>query len=432
MNPQNESLAVSVQTSEPDDNASRLTRHGITIVKRHGRQDEKYTCRIRFKKKVHHLTLAETAKKSFDIAVAARRAIHEGRWTALKDQTALRHVRQLSLGEVFVVYRQFLGPDRPAESTIELNIHALKAIVREVLGEVEVSALPVATMTAELIWKWKEGKRKLAGEAHSDERSLQILRSANSRLRQARSIFSDNEELRTFYRHHKLNLPDSLAAFCNEPPFGDCSKDEYHAPSDAIVAKTFEALEKLGKSTNSDDVNMFKACWLAIGFGLRKSEISSARNNWFKNVDGTIICRGDVLAKNKKFPEVRAQLDAWARIGPLVEDKEAQEYVLVGSKTERTDICFRRLSDWMRSLGWETTHHVHEFRAWAGCQIAMAPNNSIREAQAFMRHASFATTEKFYGHHLKIKLTEVKLAIPQVKPKEFKPVVLPEASAQTA
>lgn len=57
----------------------------------------------------------------------------------------------------------------------------------------------------------------------------------------------------------------------------------------------------------------------------------------------------------------------------------------------------------------------------------MAPGGrGLLDAMVFMRHASYQTTEKYYGHHLKLKLQEVKLALPVVKP--FDPTIL-KASA---
>lgn len=438
-----ENLLPVATGSLPAETGDRLKRHGLTIRRQRIKDGTwgKWTIRIRFRGKLHSLTLAETAKDSFEMAIRGRREIQAGRWAELKDAIALRKVNQTTLADVFTLYRGFKGPDRPADDTRELNINALTAILREVHGDGGASLLTgfsLLKINAELIWKWKEQKRKLADDAADDERALQILRSANSRLRQARSIFSDNEELRTYYRHNKLVLPECIATFCKEPPFSDCSKDEYHIPSDTVIAATFASLEKLNdggasvdavrRTASFLDLNIYKACWLALGFGLRKSEIAEARNSWFVNLGGIIYCRGDVLAKNKKFPEVRVQLGAWDKLRPLIENKDPNAYVLTGSATDRKEDTFRRLSAWMKGLGWQTTHHIHEFRAWAGCQIAMASGNDIRTAQVFLRHASFATTERFYGHHLKIKLAEVKLSIPQVIPQTFEPKILPSVA----
>lgn len=129
------------------------------------------------------------------------------------------------------------------------------------------------------------------------------------------------------------------------------------------------------------------------------------------------------MAKNGRNPEIRWQLGAWEKLAPFLDPLAPDAYVLDGTLTERQDLTFRRISEWMRILGWETQHHIHEFRAWAGCQIAMAPGGrGLLDAMVFMRHASFQTTEKYYGHHLKLKLSEVKLALPVVR--EFAPTIL--------
>ena len=168
---------------------------------------------------------------------------------------------------------------------------------------------------------------------------------------------------------------------------------------------------------------MYRAIWLAIGFGLRKSEIAAARRDWFHQVDGVMYCRGDALAKNHKYPEIRAQLGAWPKLEPVLRDHAPDAPILTGTATERNEDTFRRISEWMRTLGWETQHHIHEFRAWAGCQIAMAAGGrGLLDAMVFMRHASYATTEKYYGHHMKIKLGEVQLSLPTIAP--FAPAVV--------
>ena len=338
-----------------------------------------------------------------------------------------------TIGQVLRLYPKYLGPDRPAATTLVLNVHALRALLRETgtTSETAQDALPLSHLTGDLIWKWQESKRELAAAADDDERAQQILRSANSRLRQARSIFAQNEDLASFYHHNDILLPGTLATFRSAAPFSGMDKQEYHAPGDAIIVATFAALEKLGQaavaaaaaSLPSPDRNLYVAIWLAIGFGLRKAEIAVARRSWFHEVDGSIHCRGDVLAKNGRNPEIRGQLGAWAKLAPLLDPLSPDAFVLDGTLTERQDLTFRRISEWMRLLGWETQHHIHEFRAWAGCQIAMAPGGrGLLDAMVFMRHASFQTTEKYYGHHLKLKLNEVKLSLPVVK--EFAPTIL--------
>src|SRR6185312_10147527 len=192
--PINASGSLPLQTSgqaEPE-SLNRLTRHGLTIRRKKLKDGRwgKWTVRIRFRNKIHPITLCETAKDSFDKAVRARREIHDGRWEQLKETSTLRQLSNTTLADVFTAYRAFKGPDRPSEDTRELNINALTAIIRE-SGAIDPAAkvenLSLLRLTADLVWKWKETKRKLADDAQDDERALQLLRSANSRLRQARS-----------------------------------------------------------------------------------------------------------------------------------------------------------------------------------------------------------------------------------------------------
>jgi integrase len=398
----------------------------LTIWKRTEDAD-KYVTVIKFKGKGHWLTLAETQKDSFKIAIRARREIQEGRWDTVKTAVQLRTpVAQTTVAELLEAYvgdidnpqptKGYRGHDRPADTTRRQNAHALRQLLTEAGRN---DKIPLTDLTDKLLWTWRETKRQAAAKETDDERQIQLLRSANSRLRQARSVLSDNADLRTYYRAHGITLPPNIAAFNAEPGFEHVAKEEYHAPSDTIIAATFKALEQLnpegpvsspGVPPQAPDRNMYVAIWIAIGFGLRKSEISKAKNAWFVNINGAIYCRGDELAKNKKFPEVRCQLGAWAKLAPHIAGQPADAYVLQGDQTERTEETFRRISDWMRGLGWQTQHHIHEFRAWSGCQIAMA--RDLRAAQTFLRHAHFATTEKHYGHHLKIRLDEVPINLP--------------------
>jgi integrase len=72
------------------------------------------------------------------------------------------------------------------------------------------------------------------------------------------------------------------------------------------------------------------------------------------------------------------------------------ELVLVGHVTERTDETFRRISAWMRALGWKTQKTNHALRAYSGSLIAM--KFGIYRASAWLRHKSIKVTESAYSH----------------------------------
>lgn len=319
-------------------------------------------------------------------------------------------VVKLPLADLIAAYEK--APDAPKRAnakTRSANVNAFKNFCATA-GVTVADAGAEILGSARVVWDFKAAIEKKAG-GEDEERRSQIFRSANSTLRQARSLFS-KDMLEHYERHTALKLPD-LGRFLAAPGFKGVPKDEYHAPPDTIVVKTFAELEKLGAPGASEsDRNIFIACWLALGFGLRASEIGKVRRNWFIAIDEVVWLAGTELAKNKKFPRVRAQLGAWDKLAPHIESLAGDAFVITGTDTERKEDVFRRVSTWMRSLGWETQHHIHELRAWAGCQIAEKSPRGLLDAQTFLRHAQFSTTEKFYGHHMKRRLDEVKLVLP--------------------
>lgn len=359
------------------------------------------------------------------------------KWTEFLQKTTARQVVTVTRQDIYQLYRAY--PNRkPAASTRELNIHALD----QILGP--GNTLP----TADSLWNWKQ-QVLVSAAAETDpaqsamavrkDRHRQLLRSANSRITQARSIFT--ADLQAHYkRAGKLTLPKTIDDFLKEPrfPTDETGKTDYWPPGDNIIAQTFAALEKLnppwpaGPDTfgpfapqEGEDLNLYLAIWLTLGFGLRKSEISQAKASWFVELNGIRYIAGDELAKNDRFPRVRCQLGAWDKLAPHIQGLASADYILRGSDHERTDDVFRRCSIWLRKLGWNTQKAIHEFRSYAGCQIAMGDRKGpvdIRSAQEFLRHANITTTENFYMRYLRSQLKEVHLQIPTIQP--FIPQIL--------
>jgi integrase len=377
------------------------------------REDKTYSYRLDWQGKQ---IPRKTPFTNYDEAEKAARAhLHALQVGAYDVAEALRRRKapvQLGLQPVLEAYLAApAAPRRAAVDTRIANLHALSAVLRasdivlEMDGQKITTPAGVEVLTATVIWKFKETVEQKAAE-ESEERQAQLYRSANSLLRQARSPFS-KDMLEHYGRATPHRLPD-LQKFLTTPGFKGVQKLEYHPPPDAIITKTFESLDGLAEA----DPNVFKACWLALGFGLRAGEIAQARRNWLITLDGAHWCAGSELAKNKKFPRVRVQLGAWQKLAPLIEALPGEAFLLTGNDTERASDVFRRISAWMRSLGWRTQHHIHELRAYAGCQIAERSPRQLLDAQTFLRHAHFSTTEKFYGHHMKRRLEEVTLKLP--------------------
>lgn len=402
----------SIQTSDPD----KFTSDGMTFRRR----GKKYIVRIKFRGKERFLTLADTKAESIRAAKLARKEIREGRWAEFRNSTQLRADHpKTPLSELYKHYRAY--PGGLSAHTKEKNIQALDRILR--VARPDAGALHIEDLTGDLLWNWKQEVLK-SSNLENEERGIQLRRSANSNLRQARSLFAKHA-LEWFEREAKLHIPETIAGFCQESAFKRVAKLDYHAPADIVMGNTLQALEVLSKreDLSADELNLAKAAWLAIGFGLRAGEIGRAKNADFQRINGDVFFRPIWRAKNKRIPEIGVQLDAWKRLGPWVETQPADAYVLAGTDTERTSVVFRRLSDWMRGFGWQTTHHCHELRAWAGCQIAEKHTQGLLAAQAFMRHSSYGTTQKYYGHHLRLRLDKVQLVIPSIA--SFQPTIVP-------
>lgn len=378
---------------------------------RNGQRDTAWTYKFKANGQQHVASGFTTRAQAEEAERLARRALVAGKLDAVRAIFAPRTTPSATLAQVFALYRQAPPGSRRASPAVrEGNIRRLLDVVRTASCSLTPDSCSLSTLTARLIYDYKQAIERLAAD-EDETRRLQLYRSANSTLRQARSIFTP-DFCEYYTQVGGLELPECLEAFRNAPTFKGCPKQEYTPPNDAIVARTFEALGKL----ENTDPNLYKAMWLALGYGLRKSEIECARHDWFQTIEGAPYVTGDELAKNRKFPRIRAQLGGWDKLRPHIEGRPGRDYVLAGTDTERTDDVFRRCSQLMKSLGWETQHHVHELRAFAGCQVAMKSPRHLYDAQTFMRHASVTTTESKYGHHLKRHLDEVKLTLPVSAP----------------
>src|SRR5689334_15474343 len=141
------------------------TRSGLTITRRSAKSGAKFTTRIRFKKEVHHVTLADTVEESFKAAVLARREIHAGRWAQFKEATALRSPEKFAtLEEIRTAYHAFPGGDRGIKpDTKKRNLQALDRFLRTALAASKQSedgppaphSVPLQRLTGKLVSEWK-------------------------------------------------------------------------------------------------------------------------------------------------------------------------------------------------------------------------------------------------------------------------------------
>ena len=317
-----------------------------------------------------------------------------------------------------------LGSIIDAFSTCPLNIGgdsrygyiwAMRTIIEWTLGkETDWKERPVSILDGDLVFNYRTEVTRRAIKDRATAADLErTQRSANSCLRQARALFSDH--MLEYYRIKAgLLLPD-LAGFRSAPGFRGTVKTDYQPPSDELIRTTLEELEV----TRDLHPERYLACWLAIGFGLRKSEVSALKGNCFLEINGrhhveirAVSCRdgeSDLTKNGTRAPRIPVANGAWPHLQTLIEPVPPGAYLIGGTATYRTETLFREVNAWLREVGFKTQKGFHELRAYAGCQVAL--RDGLLAASKWLRHESITTTQQFYGRYLKIQVSDNALAL---------------------
>lgn len=393
---------------------------------RNGQPSETYFIKFLHKGKQKYIKTPFTNKLEAERHQAKLiQALDKEGWSALDTIQPPRAepVPHTTIAELIQHYRAEAPGNREiAANTIKTNIYALYNILRtagrvtipdeedEPHADKHYAHLTTAVLNASLIVDYKKAVTARAMDLADEdiEAAQSLYRSANSILRTARSIFAHT--LMDYYQDQKLNLPD-LKPFLDRSGFIKVRKIEYNPAPDPLLHKTLHVeLPKL----EATELNCYLAIWLTIGFGLRKAEIGALTPFHFHLIDNrpTVILAG-IKAKNKEIgARIGCQHDAWEKLLPhiIAAQKANQPYLLTGSRTDRTWDTFRRVSAWMRALGWETQKTIHEFRAWSGSKIAEA--HGFLAARDFMRHGTQNTTEQYYGRYIRSIIPHTPLRIP--------------------
>jgi integrase len=235
----------------------------------------------------------------------------------------------------------------------------------------------------ETVWEFE--KRRLLGEGKDAAGDGTTRRTVKSVMRQARSIFAARFLVRkTFGSVHGQLDGFRLAPLAKAP------KCRYTLPSTNLIDRTWQALPGLTETDPSATV----AFLLAATAGLRKGEIAAARWDWIDWERGTmhIRCEHDFTPKSGEERLVGIPADV---LGRLKDMRRPGRYVLPGTDTERKELVFRRLSAWMRDLGWNRVKTVHELRKLFGAQVATQAGLYV--AQRALGHASPTVTNDHYA-----------------------------------
>lgn len=305
------------------------------------------------------------------------------------DATRLRSAESATLEELYAAYKT--GPAEAGEDSRKLNINALKQIA----GATRF----VRELTPALIRAWFNDITAKTLAEPDQEQAASLKRSANSRWAQARSVFTP--KCLAWYRDKEVITSDTgLIAFREAgelAQFTRIPKKNYNPPSETIIDATLKAWAQL------TDRDLFLAIGHELAFGLRLHEFAQARWNWHTVRHDYPAVDGRAIVKNGSgIIQVRALDPYWSTLKRIATANDwwpkdtADQLIIQGTETYRTDELFRAVSAWMRALGWETQKTNHALRAYAGSQIAM--RYGIYEAQVWLRHSTVKVTEQNYSH----------------------------------
>ena len=220
-------------------------------------------------------------------------------------------------------------------------------------------------------------------------------RSANSLFNQAKAVLQPAAVARYGDEEHgALNVPD-VAEFCEAGKAERFSKgieEDREPPAPELVARVMEGWPALANA------NEFAAVGLGLAFGLRAGEVAQARWGWFRVENGLWHIRADASVKNGSGRLVVCALNPfwevfWRRV-TAAGARPAEGFVIEGRETERLDLVFRRVSGWLRGLGWPLQKTNHGLRSYAGGEVAV--RYGLEAAQAWLRHRSITTTQAHY------------------------------------
>jgi integrase len=352
------------------------------MLSKHGRRKQRSTGAA-------NIPAAETnAKKLID-------AVLDQRWAALDDSKLRRVNVYPPLAEVFEVYIN--APIDNSAKTREYNVSEARRVLQYVFGEsFDVDQARLDIFNADLVRKFFN---KALGEVKDMDQDV-----AQRRKRSMKSWFTHACGLLTpvaceHYRQAGMQVP-SLLEFrdvVKARSFNRVAKVDYHPPAQAIVDATIE-----GWQTHPDR-NLFLAVGLGLAAGLRAYEVSQAKWGWITEHAGRPAIEGKCRVKSTSGTVIVDLIgEYWDIIAARIDADKLKggddDFIIDGSPTERTEKVFRRVSAWMRGLGWNTQKTFHEFRALAGCRIAV--EEGFTAAAIFTRHSDVSTMQRYYGRYV--------------------------------
>lgn len=342
-------------------------------------------------KRVLISTRTAHTETAIGLAKARISAVLSGRKEALKiDRAQTGAGKLLTVGEACDLYKK---AKVVRESTAKTSVAVLKRLVAVTLGVEDGGAVRLDRVDGAL------GELFLAKcqglEKPNRGTVLKVNAGANSRLRQAQSVFARRH--RRIFDGYRLGGVD---AFCAVKPL-KVGSHRYVPLEDGVLRKLDEAAERVRGSELWVVNRLIRLC------GLRDSEVVAAKTSWLTEHNGRlfleIVARpgefvpkgheGRVLVPSVLEPVFRERKAAAEEAG------EPAFLVQAATATARHDLVYREHSKWVREFlpGRQKTNH--ELRKHAGSLVAQK-FNSWEAAARFLRE-DLETAKSHYLELLK-------------------------------
>lgn len=288
--------------------------------------------------------------------------------------------------------------------TAQRNVNQLRKVMQMGMGltypkktkindiEADLFGRQLSALSGELVYRFQDAMLGAGGD-FDDIDELEKLRrsnSANSTLRQAKSIFSKKGQ--KIFTRAKLKF-----AFPHE--FKDTSQltvadSRYTLPSFKCIEGLFEVLSKLGKS-NPDQ---YLVLMLGLFVGLRPGETKWLKKDKLQDSGYWKVCievTEDFVPKQYQVRRVKIPAELGRHLLDVCREN-GSDYLLSGHKTQRTVDLFGEINPYLRDNFFSGVDRpCYELRKLfaSACNVG----HGIDLTHNRMGHKDRATTDKYYA-----------------------------------
>jgi integrase len=263
------------------------------------------------------------------------------------------------------------------DTTLRGYRQGLTGLIKKVIGKDPGDDWDLGQINEEFLRKFK----RISLEGLKDEAAIASRkRSINSRLRQAKAVFSRPK----LFKDYDMDFAEILKA----EEFYKKLKKQYRLPSQSIISKTFDLF-------HNSEGDVYTMLGLSLHFGLRRNEAFHCRRDWFDlSEDRARI----TIAADREF-RPKGGHEGFTlgskSIAKSILNKASGDDLLISTRSDYGRVLYDDLIKQLRSIGWTRPNPLHELRKLFGSYVAST--EGIYISQKFLRHADASTTNDSYA-----------------------------------